>query len=147
MYELKKGGKMINKNIWKGKYCIGLHDIFRANSNPLSLPSMAAFGWNPFQLEYLWGPFILCGRTRHESRSTIGPKPRPILGLLTPRWEIRGEIKSGSMVLGRNGRWGEGRWPSVIFLFSLSFYTHSDTHISRLVFTISTMARTCIGLL
>lgn len=61
-----------------------------------------------------------------ESRSTMGPKPRPILGLFTPRREIRVEIKSGSIVL-KSSR-GEVRSRMLTFSDFLSLYSHTSTH-------------------
>lgn len=68
-----------------------------------------------------------------ESRNTIALKLRPILGLFVPQWEITGEIKSGSMVLGRRG--GEMRRRTLTFTDFLFLFTK---HITRLLlFTLS----------
>ncbi len=62
------------------------------------------FTWSIYEIH----SFSVVGKTLSESRSTIGPKLRPTLGRFAAWWEITGEIKSGSMVLGRkDGQDGE----------------------------------------
>lgn len=68
--------------------------------------------------------------------STIGLKHSPIFGLFTPRWEITGEIKSGSMVLAGGDR--EMRRRTLTFSDFLSLlFPHTHIHTYQDLFTLS----------
>ena len=82
-----------------------------------------------------------------EASSTIGPKPRPILGLFTPQSEIRREIKSGSIALGgREGGDEEKDTDLQCFFFSV-VPSQADRRTYQVFYPHSPMAGVCTGLL